>query len=86
MREHWGALEADFQREYRIDLSKEIKTMSYRRFCVLKNNLSSNSVYVLKLGETIGVHHVPPISLSGKPKRVITDEKEAEKIFARWGN
>jgi len=78
-------LEADFQREYGIDLTKEIKTMSYRRFCVLKNNLSGNSVYVLKIRESLGIHDTFPAVLNNKPKRIITDPKEAEKIFARWG-
>ena len=42
-------VEADFQREYGIDLSKEIDNMSWRRFVVLLQNLSTNSIYVMHI-------------------------------------
>lgn len=36
----WDAIEADFMRDYRIDLSVQLNTMSWRRFSVLLNNLN----------------------------------------------
>lgn len=36
----WGAIEADFIRDYRIDLMEQLDGMSWRRFLVLLNNLS----------------------------------------------
>ena len=42
-------LEADFQREYRIDLTRDLWHMSWRRFTTLMNNLSGESVYILTL-------------------------------------
>lgn len=42
-------LEADFQREYGINLEQELWHMSWRRFLVLLNNLSGDSVYILTL-------------------------------------
>lgn len=42
-------LEADFQREYRIDLTRDLWNMSWRRFTTLMNNLSGESVYILTL-------------------------------------
>lgn len=39
-------IEADFQREYHIDLSKSLSDMSWRRFTILLQGLSKNSVFV----------------------------------------
>ena len=36
----WDSIEADFQRDYGINLSIELDNMSWRRFNVLMNNLS----------------------------------------------
>ncbi|WP_373323199.1 Gp15 family bacteriophage protein [Alkalihalobacterium chitinilyticum] len=46
MHEHWGAIEADFQREYRINLEESIHTISWRRFLILVKGLSQKSVLV----------------------------------------
>jgi hypothetical protein len=40
----WGIIEADFLREYRIDLSADIHSMTWRRFSVLLNHLSVDSL------------------------------------------
>lgn len=45
MLHHWASIEADFYREYRIDLVVEIKKISWRRFCVLLSGLSPNSLW-----------------------------------------
>lgn len=41
--DHWGAVEADFQREYGIDLLDGLDVMSWRRFTVLLSGLSPTS-------------------------------------------
>jgi hypothetical protein len=41
----WAILEADFTREYAIDLTTA--SLSWRRFCILANGLSSNSIWVM---------------------------------------
>lgn len=43
--EHWGIIEADFLREYSVDLINELKEMTYRRFVILLQGLSPNSVW-----------------------------------------
>jgi hypothetical protein len=45
--EQWSLIEADFQREYGINLAEEIGSMSWRRFSVLLRGLSQDSVFVL---------------------------------------
>lgn len=45
----WSIIEADFQREYHINLEEDIWEMSWRRFLTLLNNLSGDSVYILTL-------------------------------------
>lgn len=40
---HFDVIEADFQREYRIDLAAEVWWMPWRRFIVLLRNLSPQS-------------------------------------------
>lgn len=36
----WDAVEADFQRDYGIDLTRQLDSMSWRRFKVLVSNLN----------------------------------------------
>lgn len=45
----WAYIEADFQREYGVDLSKEFFSITYRRFKVLIKGLSKNSAFVMHL-------------------------------------
>lgn len=40
-------IEADFQREYNIDLSESLSRISWRRFTTLLQGLSRNSVYII---------------------------------------
>lgn len=40
---HFATIEADFQREYRIDLGAEVWWMPWRRFIVLLRGLSTGS-------------------------------------------
>lgn len=47
----WGLLEADFQREYQIDLNASIGSMPWRRFLVLLAGLSPNSAFRAMVGE-----------------------------------
>ena len=47
MLEYWPSIEADFYRDYRIDLRTEIHNMTWRRFDVLLGNLSVESNTVL---------------------------------------
>jgi hypothetical protein len=42
---HFAALEADFQREYRINLAAEVWLMSWRRFANLLRDLSPESTW-----------------------------------------
>jgi hypothetical protein len=46
--ENWRLIEADFQREYGINLIEALPRLSWRRFSVLLNGVSEHSVYVLK--------------------------------------
>lgn len=42
---HFAALEADFQREYRINLAADVWFMSWRRFTNLLRDLSPESTW-----------------------------------------
>lgn len=44
---HFATIEADFQREYRIDLVRDVWSMTWRRFVVLLNGLSVGSTWKL---------------------------------------
>lgn len=43
----WGYIEADFQREYGINLMEELDKMSWRRFLTLLRGLSGDAVFVI---------------------------------------
>jgi hypothetical protein len=43
---HFGTLEADFEREYRLNLAADVWDMSWRRFLVLLRGLSERSSWV----------------------------------------
>lgn len=47
MIEDWGYIEADFQREYGIDLVADLSKMSWRKFLVLMRGLSKDAVFVI---------------------------------------
>lgn len=40
---HWATIEADFEREYGINLGSDVWGMSWRRFVVLLRGLSGRS-------------------------------------------
>lgn len=46
---NWRLIEADFRREYRIDLVFEISKMSWRYFLSLLSGLSAESRFMTKL-------------------------------------
>lgn len=48
---NWRLIEADFRREYRIDLVSEIRTISWRYFLALLSGLSADSRFMMKLQE-----------------------------------
>lgn len=43
---HFGAIEADFAREYRINLAEAVWWMPWRRFLVLLRDLSPDATWV----------------------------------------
>ena len=45
----WDAIEADFLRDYGIDLVEQIGTLTWRRFLVLMNNLSPNGAVAVRI-------------------------------------
>ena len=63
--EDWSEIEASFQSEYNIDLSRE--NFSWRRFIVLLNNLSNEC----SLGRLIYIRNYKPINnLESERRRV----------------
>lgn len=42
---YWSVIEADFQREYRIDLAADVWWMPWRRFTTLLRDLSPESMW-----------------------------------------
>lgn len=67
-------IEADFQREYQIDLTKEMNTLTWRRFLVLLGGLGMNSTLINVLRQST------PKAPAGN---VIDDPEKAEKAFLR---
>ncbi len=45
----WDAVEADFMRDYGIDLVEQINTMSWRRFQTLLYCLSANGAVAIRI-------------------------------------
>jgi len=70
--DNWAYIEADFQREYGIDLVKLLPEMSWRRFFVLLQGLSPNSVFVLVN------------SKDGKESTTTDDNKEKIRRIMSW--
>jgi hypothetical protein len=71
-------IEADFEREYRIDLLTGVKTLTWRRFLVLLAGLSVNSMVATALQ-----NEYMEQQKSNDNKEVITDTKEGENYV--WG-
>ncbi|MBR6861173.1 MAG: hypothetical protein IKM73_07630 [Acidaminococcaceae bacterium] len=47
----WDAVEADFQRDYGIDLMEQLDGMSWRRFTALFRNLSAYGAVASRIEE-----------------------------------
>lgn len=81
MLEHWPLIEADFQREYRIDLMPWLFTQpfpSWRRFLALLSGLGPRSRFGTAVSD-------PALGQRTQPKaRLVTDPKEAERLFKQW--
>ena len=73
--EKWGLIEADFQREYGINLVEELDALSWRRFLTLLSGLGMNSTLI------------NVISKSNQPSEgIIEDPEAAERAMKRmWG-
>jgi hypothetical protein len=73
--EKWGLIEADFQREYGINLVEELNVLSWRRFLTLLSGLGMNSTLINVIGR------------SKQPDKQIIDNPEvAERAVKRmWG-
>lgn len=52
MIESWASVEADFLREYQIDLAVALEDMTWRRFMILLRGLSPNSATVVRIHST----------------------------------
>jgi hypothetical protein len=50
--DHWQLLEADFLREYGLDLNEVVTRISWRRFMALVSGLSPNSAFRMVVSET----------------------------------
>ncbi len=67
-------MEADFQREYRIDLMPALDSgMTWRRFCALVTGLSGDSALLAANSQSSGT--------SGGSGQLITDPKASERAF-----
>jgi hypothetical protein len=49
MLELWPCIEADFQREYRLDLLTALPILSWRRFLALLSGLTASSAFITAL-------------------------------------
>lgn len=80
-------MEADFQREYGLDLSAELGKLSWRRFIVLVRGLGPHSATAVKLmarrygGRTIG--RASKHDTTGVP--VISGKQNVAAYIAAWG-
>lgn len=45
----WDAIEADFLRDYRINLMEQLDKMTWRQFLALVNNLSPNGAVAVRI-------------------------------------
>jgi len=82
----WSYIEADFQREYRINLAKD--EISYRRFRALMNGLSSDSTFAnylfsLKKEDATGIegNYRHPYQKKKLKKYDKTVEREIDRVW-----
>lgn len=45
----WDAIEADFMRDYGIDLTEQLYSLSWRKFVVLMQNLSPEGAVAVRI-------------------------------------
>jgi hypothetical protein len=70
--ENWTYIEADFIREYGIDLMESLPGMSWRRFSILLKGLGPNSTFVLVNAS------------KDKPNNTLSKKKDTVKKIAAW--
>ncbi len=76
--ELWALLEADFQREYGLDVSSEavLESITWRRFCALIDGLSPKSAIAAHLRSKAHERERPA---------VVSDPQIARSVVERWG-
>lgn len=73
--EKWALIEADFQREYGINLVEELDVLSWRRFLVLLGGLGMNSTLINVISQA-----------KRHSEEVIEDPQAAERAIKQaWG-
>lgn len=69
----WDAIEADFLRDYRIDLIQQLDNMTWRHFLALLNNLSPQGAVAVRIRAELD---------SGNHNTAMDDEEAANSFFA----
>lgn len=69
----WDAVEADFQRDYGINLVEQIDVLSWRRFSVLFGNLSPYGAVAEKVAE-----------LKKHPPEEVSEDEGRSQATAFW--
>ncbi len=69
----WDAIEADFLRDYRIDLIEQLDHMTWRHFLALLNNLSPQGAVAVRIRAELE---------SGEHNTAMDDEAAANAFFA----
>ncbi len=69
----WDAVEADFQRDYHIDLVEQLDHMSWRRFMALVNNLSPYGAVATRIRAK---------NSEDRPNSPMNDEEMANAFFS----
>ncbi len=67
----WDAIEADFLRDYRIPLTEQVDTMSWRLFLTLLHNLSPYGAVATRVRAQLD-----------RPDDPIDDERAANRFFS----
>ena len=73
--ENWSFVEADLLREYQVDVTRDLPTMTWRRFLILVRGLSPNSATIAHFR---GRHS---IGAKGTSVRTIDTPQAAEAAF-----
>lgn len=75
MIEDWSFVEADFLREYGLDLSTDLAGMTWRRFLVLLRGLSPNAATVTAL------HSRVQFGRSSEKVNEVSTPEQAQSVF-----